>query len=168
MDTNVAQSSLSPCQVGIVQNNLNSCLQGRFVYKCSPCPQTRANFDLPASSCGSLTNIWLDGRASWNGSSFKLEIDQFNRAAPNDFVGSFPIAGTHYESDNFRAVGREQLDAVYTFAANKLYRVKITTYTGSYCSSSVRTQFFTTNPCTSTSLTGPAPMKTITTSTHAH
>ena len=139
MDYNAEQTSLSPCQIGIIHNNLNTCLASRFVYKCSNCMPTVASFDLPAMTCGGLTNIWLDGRATWNNHSYKLEIDRV------DGYG-VPIAGTHYDNTVGLRLERVQLDAYYTFTPYSTYRVKITSYNN--CGSvSVRVRTFSTNPC---------------------
>jgi len=131
MDYNAYQEALSPCQIGIIQDNLNTCLQSRYVYACSDCQPTIANFDLPAHSNG-VSNIWLDGRASWNCGSFKLEIDQV-KVVNNDLIGTTLVGGTHYEAVNYRPLGREQLDAAYPFADNSTYWVRVTTYTPSQC-----------------------------------
>ena len=146
MATNADQAALSPCQVGIIQNNLNTCLKSRFVYKCSNCLPTVANFDLSPGTCGQLTNIWLDGRASWDYFKFKLEIDRLDS-------GGNLVVGTHYETTPWRRLGREQLDALYTFLPNSTYRVQVTTY--NQCgATAVRVRTLSTSDCTS--LTNPA------------
>lgn len=71
MDYSAAQSSLSVCQIGIVQDNLNACLQDRYVYKCSNCLPTRANFSLVygvrrMTNTGPTSGFWLDGRAAYH------------------------------------------------------------------------------------------------------
>jgi hypothetical protein len=153
MDYNASQSALAPCQIGIIQNNLNTCLKSRFVYKCSDCMPPIANFELPPGTCGSLANIWLDGRATWNANSFNLEIDQVYNAAP-----TIVVPGTHYEAYNWRPLGREQLDALYTFAANSIYQVKITVRTPNGCATAVRVRTFNTSACSN--LTIPTPLPT--------
>ncbi|MBF9223914.1 hypothetical protein I2H31_22625 [Hymenobacter sp. BT662] len=152
MDTNASQSSLAPCQIGIIQNNLNTCLKSRFVYKCSDCRPTMANFELPPGTCGRLTNIWLDGRATWASHWFRLDIDKINSSGQ-------PISGTHYDITQTREPGLEQLDVLYAFAANSRYQVKLTSFTN--CgSASVRVRTFDTGACTS--LTAPiAPTTTV-------
>ena len=135
MDYNANQSSLSPCQVGIIQNNLNTCLQSRYVYTCSDCEPTIATFELPASSPGAV-NIWLDGRATWNCGSYKLEIDRVE-VVNNDIIGTRLVSGTHYEAINYRALGRERLDAIYPFLDNHTYWVRVTTYTPNGCGASM-------------------------------
>lgn len=124
MDYNADQSSLSPCQIGIMQNNLNTCLQGRYVYKCSDCLPTSASFELPASTCGNLTNIWLDGRGCYNEHWFKLGID---RISGSTVWEEYPVS-YHYETMQWRPIGRERLDALYNFQPNSVYQVKLTTY----------------------------------------
>lgn len=96
--------------------------------RCSTCLPTYANFELPASTCGSVTGIWLDGRATWANHYFKLEIDRFD-------ARGILIPSTHFETTLWRAVGREQLDALYTFTTNCRYRVKLTSYTNCGASS---------------------------------
>ena len=146
MDTNADQAALSPCQVGTIQNNLNTCLKSRFVYKCSNCLPTVANFDLSPGTCGQLTNIWLDGRASWDYFKFKLETDRLDS-------GDNLVVGTHYETTPWRRLGREQLDALYAFLPNSTYRVQVTTY--NQCgATAVRVRTLSTSDCTS--LTNPA------------
>ena len=152
MDYNASSIALSPCQIGIMQNNLNTCLQSRYVYKCSDCLPTKATFDLPASTCGNLTNIWLDGRASWENHYFKLEIDRLNALGQ-------PISQAHFETTQWRVLGREQLDSLYFFATNTTYRVKVTTY--NYCgSTSVRVRNFSTEACNLTPMKGQALLTT--------
>jgi len=77
MDYNAAQSSLSICQIGIVQDNLNACLQDRYVYKCSNCLPTRANFRLFFGDGVTVPyyGLLMDGRATYHEHSFKIEID---------------------------------------------------------------------------------------------
>ena len=117
------------------------------MYRCGDCLPTKATFSLPATTCGATTNIWLDGRATWNCHSFKLEIDKLN--AQNQ-----PVAQYHYETTLWRAPAREQLDALYTFVASTSYRVKVTAYNNCGSRSVWAQQFNTTfNPevCTSVS-----------------
>ena len=121
MDYNAQQTALSTCQIGIMQDNLNSCLQGRYVWKCTGCLPSQATFDVPAYTCGQLTNIWLEGRASFNVQSFTIKIEQVGGSVPF----SLPYSGTWQ-----RQPAREQLDALFSFQANKLYRVRLTTYNG--------------------------------------
>lgn len=143
MDYNADQSSLSPCQIGIIHNNLNTCLRSRFVYKCSDCMPPLATFDLSVEAGCMPAAIWLDGRAAWNNNSFGIEIDQVNAASP-----TVPLPGTHYQDYNWsRGVGRERLDAVYPFAANRTYRVKLTVLTPDGCATARQVRTFTTPPC---------------------
>lgn len=148
MDYNAGQSSLSPCQIGIMQDNLNSCLQARYVFKCSNNLPTRATFSVPATTCGQLTNIWLDGRASFNVHSFRIDIDWLKTISQNNW----PASNVHYDGTWSRKPGREQLDVLYTFQPNSYYRIKLTTYNVNG-SQSVRVGYLST-VCAAESLQG--------------
>ena len=126
MDYNADQSSLSPCQIGIAQDNLNSCLQDRFVYKCSSnnCIPTRATFDLFFGYRSTIANrptsgFWLDGRASYKSQSFKIEIDQ---------VTSSGGLSNHYDKTEFREVDMEEIGSLYRFREGGTYQVLLRTY----------------------------------------
>lgn len=127
MDYNSSQGSLAPCQIGIMQDNLNSCLAGRYVYKCSDCLPVTATFDLAAlpvpGQC--MPAIWLDSRAAANYNWYTLEIDR-------TLAGGIRDPDAHYESTVFgNPLGRVQLNALYSFKASSTYYVKWTTH--AYC-----------------------------------
>ena len=142
MDYNAAQSSLAPCQVGIIQNNLNTCLQSRYVYKCSDCLPATATFEIPAIQGCLPAPIWLDGRAAFNYNWYRVEIDEVTSA------GTI-VAGTHYEAETyFQAIGRLRLDAVYPFGGARSYRVKFLTHPScAAVATAVQVRTFTTPPC---------------------
>jgi len=140
MDYNAAQAALAPCQINIMQDNLNTCLKSRYVYKCSNCLPPTATFDLSVIPGCMPVPIWFDSRAAVNYDWYKLEIDQVTAA------GAL-IAGTHYESTVFQQpLGRTQLDAIYPFGASSTYRVQFTTH--AYCGlAAVRLRTVTTPNC---------------------
>lgn len=142
MDYNAAQSSLAPCQIGIIQNNLNTCLQSRYVYKCSDVLPSTATFELPPVTACLPTPIWLDSRAAFNYNWYKLEIDEVSTAGST-------VAGTHYESQAyFQALDRIRLDAVYSFKAGYSYRVRLFTHpSGASVATAVQVHTLTTPPC---------------------
>ena len=126
MDYNFSQTSLSPCQIGIMQDNLNSCLASRYVYKCSDCLPVTATFDLAGlpvpGQC--MPAIWLDSRAAANYNWYTLEIDRS--------LGGIRDPNAHYESTIYgNLLGRVQLNDVYAFKASSTYYVKWTTH--AYC-----------------------------------
>lgn len=100
MDYNASQGGLSPCQVGIIQDNLNNCLRSRYVYKCSNCLPPTATFEVAVAAGCMPVPIWLDSRAAVNYSRYKLEIDRLN-------ANGGLVMGTHYESTvNQQTLGR--------------------------------------------------------------
>ncbi len=140
MATNVSQSSLSPCQIGILQSNLNDCLK-RFVASCSSCPPVGLNLSLPAATCGATTNIWLDGRGSFAVEVFDLTIEQLN--SQNNVVSS-------YATTIWRGIGREQLDALTLFQPAARYRVTVAAR--AFCATSLpatRVLYLSTSECLS-------------------
>jgi hypothetical protein len=142
MDYNAFQSALSPCQIDIMQGNLNSCLKSRYVFKCSDCIPVTATFDLPSTTACLPAPVWFDSRAAANYHWYKLEIDQVN-------ASGVLIANTHYESTIYGTpLGRTRLDAVYAFAPSSNYQVKWTTH--SYCgTAAVRVRTMSTPRCIS-------------------
>lgn len=139
MDYNASQSALSPCQVGIMQGNLNTCLKNRYVYKCSDCLPPTATCEVAVGGGCMPVPIWLDGRAAVAYHWYKLEIDQLN--ANGGLIG-----GTHFETTVYQQLDRIRLDAIYAFAAGSTYQVKLTTSVN--CGlSAVRVRTLTTPPC---------------------
>lgn len=140
MDYNFSQSSLAPCQIGIMQDNLNSCLASRYVYRCSDCLPVTATFEVAAEEGCMPTVIWMDSRVATNYDWYKMTIDRLN------FQGQI-VAGTHYEKTVFgQLLGRTPLNAAYSFRAGTTYRVQLATY--GYCGSdAVQVRFFTTPSC---------------------
>jgi len=123
MDYNAAQSSLSICQIGIVQDNLNACLQDRYVYKCSNCLPTRANFRLFFGDGVTVPyyGLLMDGRATYHEHSFKIEMDE---VLPAPFSG----LGKHYEQAYNRQIGIENLADSYNFSLGSTYKVTLRTH----------------------------------------
>lgn len=142
MDYNAAQAALAPCQIGIIQNNLNTCLQSRYVYKCSDVLPSTATFEVPTTTACLPTPIWLDSRAAFNYNWYKLEIDEVSTA------GGI-VAGTHYESEAYyQTLGRIRLDALYAFNAGRSYRVRLYTHpSGASVATAVQVHTLTTPPC---------------------
>lgn len=120
MDYTACQCALSVCQVGRVQFNLNGCLQ-RFVASCDPCIPSGLSLRMPASTCGGVTGIWLDGRGSFIDNAYDLTIQQLD--ARYNVISTFTTT-------RWRRIGREQLDALTVFQPFSRYRVQVTTRPG--------------------------------------
>lgn len=118
MDYNLWQSALSVCQVGIIQYNLNNPLR-RFVASCDPCTAAGLSLRLPTATCGSVSNIWLDGRGSFNDDAYDLTIDKLDT---NSNVLST------YSTRRWQRIGRQQLDALTVFQPFSRYRVRVATW----------------------------------------
>ncbi|MET4074182.1 M43 family zinc metalloprotease [Hymenobacter sp. UYCo722] len=141
MDYNTFQTSLAPCQIGIIQNNLNTCLAGRYVYKCSNCLPVTATFDVTCDRGCKPTPVWLESRAAANYDWYQLSIDRLYHGIAS--------AGEHFETAVYgQKLGRAQLNALYPFRPSGTYRIKLVT--GSYCSASttaVQVRYLRTPDC---------------------
>lgn len=122
MDYDANQYSLSPCQLGIAQGNLSSCLHDRYVSKCSTCLPPDAWFTIAQETYHNRYGLWLEARAVFNAPYYKLEIDDL---APADGIVA---PGPHYEITRYNTYRREYLDGLYSFQAGHSYRIKLTAY----------------------------------------
>lgn len=128
MDYNFSQDALSPCQIGIIQGNLNSCLADRYVYKCSNCLPVTATFDVSCDNGCKPTPVWLESRAAANYDWYRLTIDQLSHGIAS--------ADRHFETAVYgQKLGRTQLNALYSFRPSGTYRIKLET--GAYCSAAI-------------------------------
>ncbi len=114
MDYNAVNYGVSPCQVGIMQTNLNTGLR-RFVASCDPCVPVSFSLRMPASTC--TTNIWLDGSGAIAAHWFDLTIER---------LGSKGVALSTFTTRVWRGLGREQLDTYVVFQPNARYRATVT------------------------------------------
>ena len=120
MDYSACQCALSVCQVGIIQYNLNGCLN-RFVASCDDCIPSGLSLRMPTATCGGTTGIWLDGRGSFLDDVYDLTIQKID-ARYN--------ALSTYTTRRWRHIDREQLDLLTVFQPFCRYRVQVTTAPG--------------------------------------
>ena len=128
MDYNFSQDALAPCQIGIIQDNLNSCLASRYVYKCSNCLPVTASFEVSCDNGCKPTPVWLESRAAANYNWYRLTIDRLYHGIAS--------ADEHFETTVYgQKLERKRLNDLYPFRPSGTYRIKLVT--GSYCSADI-------------------------------
>lgn len=130
MDYDDIKIALSPCQLGVAQGNLTSCLS-RYIYQCTTCLPTDAWFTLNLERYRGLSGLWLEGRAAFNHDWYTLEIDD---VTVQGIRNPGPL-GPHYQVTKNRQLYREYLDGQYSFQGGHSYRITLTTHKNDNCTS---------------------------------
>jgi hypothetical protein len=137
MDYNADQSAVTPCQIGIMHDKLNTGANP-YIHSCDGCMPSNSFFYLPETVClegelsGPNPQVLLDGRGSWKETSFNIEIYQV--AA----VGSSAQIGNTYQNTTYSGtVDKIDLSQTYNFQSGKVYQVRLITHNSCGSSSSV-------------------------------
>ncbi|MDF2456955.1 MAG: hypothetical protein K0R51_2948 [Cytophagaceae bacterium] len=127
MDYNCEQVAITPCQWGIMKNQLENSYVN-YTTCCSSPPAT-AVFSLRSNACIGDA-IYLDGswRYTKSEQSYAIEIYQTNA------VGSNTNVANYYSQSFSGQYGKINLSSLYTFSSGNIYRVKLTA-TGTNCTS---------------------------------
>jgi Secretion system C-terminal sorting domain/Pregnancy-associated plasma protein-A len=130
MDYNVYSNALTPCQIGRIHDHLNG-WGNQFVHSCDGCPPVNSFFDLsgcfkiptktkPPGSQQVGSELYLNGEASFNEDQYKIEICEVAALNSSNCIGGYYNSG--WLSGQ---IGKIDLKSMYTFSANKYYKVTL-------------------------------------------
>jgi hypothetical protein len=145
MDYNNWQSAYTPCQIDRIHIYLNGA-GNSYVHSCGGCAPVNAFFDV--SGCFKVPRprnglqmysdpLFLDGRGSVNEDKYKITICEVPSVGDNTCSGGYFNTGLVSGS-----VEKINLKDLYTFVANKTYRVELEVASSSCFNSSVMVKFF--------------------------
>jgi hypothetical protein len=145
MDYNNYQSAYTPCQIGRMHSYLNG-VGNPYVHSCGGCAPVNAFMDV--SGCFKVPRpknglqmysdpLFLDGRGSVNEDKYKITICEVPSIGNNTCSGGYFNTGLVSGS-----VGKINLKDLYTFVANKTYRVELEVASSSCFNSSTIVKFF--------------------------
>ena len=147
MDYGQFPSAYTPCQIARTHGYLNGA-GNQFVHSCNGCTPVNAFFDLsgcfrvpapPSNKPQFVSNkpLFLNGKASVNEDKYKIEICE----VPS--IGNSTCSGGYYNSGFINGtIEKINLKSLYTFAANKVYKVELEVASSSCSGSSKMVKYF--------------------------
>ncbi|MBN8680856.1 MAG: zinc-dependent metalloprotease [Chitinophagales bacterium] len=148
MDYNHWDPAWTECQIGRMNQNLLG--NGNpYIHSCNGCAPSQAFFYVrsPQAVCPPQqggSNVILNGQPSINENRYLIEICEVLANQPNNCIAGYFNSGWQ-----IGALGNISLSTLYTFQANKVYRIKLTVDNTECPGSDVHEQLlYTTDDCT--------------------
>jgi hypothetical protein len=148
MDYNHWDPAWTECQIGRMNQNLLG--NGNpYIHSCNGCAPSQAFFYIrsPQAVCPPQQgggNVILNGQPSVNENRYLIEICEVLATQPNNCIAGYFNSGWQ-----IGALGNVSLSTLYTFQANKVYKVKLTVDNTECPGSDVHEQLlYTTDDCT--------------------